>query len=135
MTRPDPMADGTLAALAKRVETEEPSYDLWRAVFLAVRPQPRITGCLSGNDWDSASRRFDFLIIHRAYLDAADMLRVPGWTIYEVVELGDKVAVVMQSLQHEHPQGGRATGEKALARAWLAANLRSRAATESGNGQ
>lgn len=83
------MAD--LEALAQRVEREELSFDLWWSAFLAVRPMPKVIGCMSGNDWDSTSRRFEFLLTHHAWRDAAAMLMPPehNWSV-EVNTTGGK---------------------------------------------
>lgn len=122
MTRPAPMADGTLAALAKRVEAEEPSVLLWSEAIGAALGPPQ------GKEDIELRARYFGLTMYGAYLDAADILRPEGWTIWiDALDSGTSISATIIKLDGDVLKGkGIASGTHAEARARLAAALRAR---------
>lgn len=129
MTRPAPMADGTLAALAKRVEAEPASADLWLNCCLAVFPEKRDPVTHFQQPDATVDLPFTrFALLHRigAYLDAADMLRPSTHRFVRIAHHGDHVHCLLDAEEGETIEGLAYDGEHMEARARLAAALRAR---------
>ena len=115
-------APSDLAALALRVEQEEPSRELWEEVWHAVssRPLP---------DDAQTHIRFWTLCAMDAWRDAAAMLTPPGWLIFDIEQNEpDHCRVTLaaddaQGRPRHRMADGEATGPHAEARARCAAAL------------
>lgn len=130
MTRPAPMADGTLAALAKRVEAEPVERRLWVDAFHALRPGFHGPGVFTyAVEWQCFLAFLDVGV----YLDAADMLRPEGWLPFYLEQYPKDAAVErLQGLvrfglaKGTLLAAGEAHSPHAEARARLVAALRAR---------
>lgn len=122
MTRAD------LLALADRVEAEPASFALWI----------RAVDALHKHDISASRGRFVVLMEAGAFIDAADMLRPVGHNLEIGVNMtGGRLSAEANVFFTGRPARascwGFVEGDDAIARAYLAANLRAHAA-EAGDG-